>query len=148
MTGVQTCALPISLTVDPDVTAGTVSGTTPLCIGGGATYTTTGSGGSWSSSNTSVATVIAGTGAVTAVGSGTASITYTVSSGCGSPVSASKTLTVSPNVSAGTVSGTTPLCIGGGATYTTTGSGGSWSSSNTSVATVIAGTGEIGRAHV
>src|SRR5207237_2870748 len=89
-------------------------------------------------------TVNAASGLVTAVAAGTANITYTVSTGCGSPVSAFQSLTVNANVSAGTVSGTTPLCIGQTATYTSTGTtGGSWSSSNTAVATVNAGSGLV-----
>ncbi|MCW5920772.1 MAG: Ig-like domain-containing protein [Saprospiraceae bacterium] len=132
-------------TVDPNANAGTVSGTTPLCISGVTTYTTTGdAGGVWSSTNTSVATVDASTGEVTAVGAGTTDITYTISTGCGAPVSAFQTLTVNPNVNAGTVSGTTPLCISDVTTYTTTGdAGGVWSSTNTGVATVDASTGEV-----
>src|SRR5207244_3631 len=114
------------------------SGTSPLCIGATATYTSNGTaGGTWSSSNAAVATVNASSGLVTAVSAGTANIIYTVNSGCGSPVSAQKTLTVSPNVNAGTVSGTTPLCIGQTATYSSNGdAGGTWSSSNAAVATV------------
>ena len=134
-----------TLTVDPSVSAGTVSGTSPLCIGATATYTSNGtSGGSWSSSNTSVATVNAISGLVTAVSAGTTNITYTISNGCGSPVSSFKTLTVSPNVSAGTVSGTSPLTIAQTATYTSNGTpGGTWSSTNTSVATVNATSGLV-----
>ena len=81
---------------------------------------------------------------VTAVGAGTTDITYMVSSGCGAPVSSVKTLTVSPNVTAGTVSGTSPLCISATASYISDGtSGGSWSSSNTGVATVNPSTGLV-----
>ena len=124
-------------TVSLGCNAGTVSGTSPLCIGGTAIYTSDGDpGGTWSSTNTGVATVNSLTGVVTAVSAGTTDITYTLPCG-GSPVSASKNLTVSPNVSAGAVSGTSPLCIAATATYTSSGSGGgSWSSSNTGVATV------------
>ena len=122
-----------------------MSGTTPLCIGATATYSSSGdAGGSWSSSNTSVATVNASSGLVTAVTAGTANIIYTVSTGCNSPFSASKSLTISPNASAGTVSGTTTLCIDATATYTSSGDAGeSWSSSNTAVATVNASTGLV-----
>ncbi len=134
-----------SLTVSPSVTAGTVSGTSPLNISGTATYTSNGTaGGTWSSTNTSVATVNATTGLVTAVSAGTTNITYTVNSGCGSPVSAFKTLTVNAPTNAGIVSGTSPLCIGATATYTSNGdAGGSWSSTNTSIATVNATTGSV-----
>ena len=116
-----------------------------MCIGATATYTSNGTtGGSWSSSNTAVATVNSTTGVVTAVSAGTTNITYTLSNGCGSPVSASKTLTVSANANAGTVSGSSPLCAGATATYTSNGdAGGSWSSTNTAVATVNATTGVV-----
>ena len=143
------CTAPVSstktLTVNPNVTAGTVSGTSPLCISATASYTSNGtSGGSWSSSNIGVATVNASTGMVTAVGAGTTDIKYEVGSGCGNPVSSIKTLMVSPNVTAGTVSGTSPLCITLTTSYTSNGtSGGSWSSSNTGVATVNASTGLV-----
>ncbi len=85
-----------TITVSPNVTAGTVSGTTPLCIGSGATYTSTGTaGGAWSSTTPATATVVSGTGVVSALAAGTTDITYTVSTGCGAPVSAFQTLTVS-----------------------------------------------------
>src|SRR6185369_8090517 len=127
-----------TLTVSPSVTAGTVSGTSPICIGATTTYSSNGTaGGAWSSTNTSVATVNSVTGLVTAVAAGSSDITYTVNTGCGSPVSSFKTITVSPNVTAGTVSGATPICIGATTTYSSNGTaGGAWSSTNTSVATV------------
>ena len=133
-----------TITVSATVNAGTVSGTTPLCIGATATYTTNGDpGGSWSSTNTAVATVNPATGLVTAVGAGTTDITYTVT-GCNGTASNFQTLTVSPNANAGTVSGTSPLCIGATATYTSNGdAGGSWASSNTAVATVNPTTGLV-----
>jgi uncharacterized protein YjdB len=82
------------LTVNPNVSAGVVSGVTPLSVGATILYTSTGTaGGTWSSTNSGVATVNASTGLVTAVSAGTTNITYTVNSGCGSPVSAFKTLT-------------------------------------------------------
>ena len=81
------------------IQAGTLSGTTPLCAGTTAAYTTNGtSGGSWSSTAPAVATVNSSTGVVTGVSAGTADIIYTKSRGCGSPVSSSKSLTVSSKV--------------------------------------------------
>ncbi|MFN8249004.1 MAG: Ig-like domain-containing protein [Ferruginibacter sp.] len=143
------CGAPLqayyTILVQTSISAGTVTGTTPLCIGATATYTSNGVvGGSWSSSNTSVATVNPATGLVTAVGAGTTNIIYTLV-GCGNVAeTASQSLTVNANVNAGTVSGTTPLCIGATATYTTDGdAGGSWSSTNTGVATVNPTTGLV-----
>src|SRR6185369_10213708 len=101
-------------------------------------------GGSWTSTNTSIATVNASTGLVTAVAAGTTNITYTVNTGCNNPVSSFKTLTVSLDPAPGTISGATPLCIGAASTYSSNGDGGgAWSSTNTSVATVNASTGLV-----
>jgi hypothetical protein len=102
MTSSLACASPatatstgITMTVNANVSAGVVSGVTPLSVGATAIYSSTGTaGGSWSSTNSGIATVNTSTGLVTAVSAGTTNITYTVSSGCGSPVSASQTLTV------------------------------------------------------
>lgn len=140
-----TVSAPFTITVNANVTAGTVTGTTPLTAGASAQFSSNGTtGGTWSSTNTSVATVDPATGMATAVAAGTTDITYTVNSGCGSPVSSFLTLTVIPATTAGIVSGTSPLCIGQVATFTTTGTtGGTWSSTNTAVATVNATTGEV-----
>ncbi|HNP54502.1 MAG TPA: T9SS type A sorting domain-containing protein, partial [Ferruginibacter sp.] len=73
-------------------------------------FTTNGdAGGTWSSSNTAVATVNPTTGLVTAVGAGTTSISYTINSGCGSPATASASLSVAVNT-APVVSGPTNVC--------------------------------------
>src|SRR6185436_3637499 len=134
-----------TLTVSLDPTPGVVSGTTPICTGATATYTSNGDGGgAWSSTNTAVATVNSSTGLVTAVAAGTADIVYTVIACNGNPLTSFKTVTVNPAANAGTVSGTTPICVGATTTYTSNGSaGGSWSSTNTSVATVNASTGLV-----
>ena len=134
----------VTITVSANVNAGTVSGSSPLCIGATANYTTNGHpGGSWSSSNTAVATVNPATGLVTAVGAGTADITYSVT-GCDGTATSFQTVTVNPNANAGTVSGTSPVCIGATTAYTTNGdAGGTWTSSNTSVATVNGVTGIV-----
>jgi len=133
-----------SINVSPTVSAGIVSGTSPLCIGGTTLYSTTGdAGGTWSSSNTGVATVNPTTGAVIAVGAGTTNIIYTVN-GCSGPATANQPLTVDPSANAGTVSGAANVCIGATSNYTSNGdAGGAWSSSNTAAATINATTGEL-----
>lgn len=133
-----------TLTVNPNANAGTVSGASPLCLNATTTYTSNGNtGGTWSSSNPAIATVTPA-GLVKGLTSGTVNIIYTVTTGCNAPVSSFKTLTVGSNINAGTVNGTTPLCIGRTAAYTSTGNaGGVWSSSNPAVATVNATTGAV-----
>jgi hypothetical protein len=137
-----------------DASVASVSGTSPLCIGGTATYTAnsavlSGGTGTWSSGNTGIATVNPTTGLVTGVGPGTTTITYTINGGCGStPPSASQSVTINPNASIASVSGASPVCVGGTATYTANsavlgGGSGAWSSSNTGVATVDPVTGVV-----
>ena len=134
-----------ALTVSPNVNPGTVSGNSPLCIGVMDTYVSNGDvGGTWSSTNTMVATVDAMTGVVTTIGAGTTDIKYTIGTGCGSPAFSMLTLTVNPNVNPGTVSGNTSLCVGSMDTYTSNGDpGGTWISTNTMIATVDAMTGVV-----
>lgn len=112
----------------------TISGNAPVCVS--ATVQLTGSGTPnattpWSSSNAGVATV-SNTGLVTGVSGGTATITYTTTSGCQTTV----VVTVNPLP---TISGNAPICVG--ATVQLTGSGAPdpttpWTSSNGAVATV------------
>lgn len=111
------------LTVNPDVTAGTVSGAASLCGGLTSVYTTNGTaGGTWSSTNPAIAGVNPATGLVTALTAGTTDITYTVNAGCGSPVSSFLTLTVTGNAGlAGTPGGPMVCSVAtiqpGGSTY-------------------------------
>jgi|GEM_PF-696204 len=84
----------VVITVTQNVTAGTITGDSLQCSGGSAQFLSSGSpGGSWTSSHNSVATVNA-SGLVSAITEGTALITYTVTSGCGSPASSSRSIQV------------------------------------------------------
>gem|GEM_PF-2528124 len=88
----------------------TISGTTSLCSGATTTWTATSGGGTWTSSNGAVFTVNAGSGFVTAVASGTATITYSLTiSTCVYTQSA----TISVSASAvPTFTALGPYCIG------------------------------------
>jgi len=112
----------------------TISGYTPICIGSSATWTSTTTGGSWTSSAPAVATVDATTGHITGVAAGTSLITYTVTTG-GCIKTATKALTITAPM-AQTITGTTPVCKGTSHAWTSTTSGGTWSSSNTTIASV------------
>ena len=114
--------------------AGLIGPSSPitLCIGGTATLTDATSGGSWSSTFTSIATVTSA-GHVFGASNGTDTIKYTVTSGC----SATKLVTVA---SPSALSPVNPgICIGGTVTLTDGVTGGSWGSTNTSVATITSG---------
>jgi hypothetical protein len=129
------------ITVNESAVIGSVTGASPMCIGDLETYTANGVSlgggtGSWSSSDVAVAAVNASTGVVTAVFDGTADIIYTITGGCGGDVTEQQEVVVHPNATVGTVSGTSPLCVGGAATYSVTGVNlggtgtGAWSASN------------------
>jgi len=74
------CALPqtINTTVTPVTNAGTLSGVQNVCVGSTTNLSSTTAGGTWSSSDVTIATVNAATGLVTGVSAGTATITYLV----------------------------------------------------------------------
>ncbi|MBP6031842.1 MAG: LamG domain-containing protein, partial [Crocinitomicaceae bacterium] len=125
-----------TVTVTAATSAGTLSGTQAICVGSTSTFASTVSGGAWTTSNASVATVNS-SGVVSGAGAGTATITYTVTGtgGC-ADATATRTVTVTAAPSAGTLSGTQTACVGYTTTFTSTVSGGAWTTSNTSVATV------------
>ncbi len=108
-----------------------------VCAGLTTTLTNGTGGGLWSSSHTSEATVVAGTGVVTGVSAGTPYITYTLPTGC----YATQQITVNPNPAA--ISGTLSICIGATSTLTDPTAGGTWSSSAPGTASVVAGTGVV-----
>ncbi len=142
-TSCGTASTTYAITVNPLPNAGSISGTTFVCTGSTTTLFSNMNGGTWSSSNTSAATVNPATGVVTGVSAGNTTITYTVSSGCGNAV-ASVIVTVGASPNAGTVTGVPALCVGLTAIFTSNGTGGgSWSSNNPSAASVDPGTGVV-----
>ncbi len=77
-----TALISIYVTVAPLPDAGIISGRDSMCAGDTATFHPGSSGGSWLSTNTTIASVSA-TGIVTAVATGTVNIKYIVSNICG-----------------------------------------------------------------
>lgn len=94
ITGVKT------ITINP--LPAPIAGTLTVCVGSVTTLTNSDPGGIWASGGTSIATVDA-SGNVTGIGAGTASITYTLPSGCNS--TATVTVDPCPYLSANTISG-------------------------------------------
>jgi len=86
---------PIQFTVNP------LTGTESIIVGGTTTFSSTTTGGTYTSANTAVATVVPATGVITGVSVGTSVITYTVQS-----VSVTRTVTVTATpVATGEITG-------------------------------------------
>ena len=114
-----------------------ITGGGTICVGASLTLTAaTGIlNGSWTSSNTAIATVNSA-GIVGGVGAGTATITYSVTSSCGTDY-ATATVNVSNGPSVAAISGSsTTLCVGANLTLSDATGGGTWSSSTPAAATV------------
>lgn len=122
------------VTVLPVLTADTIAGPATICMGSPLTLTNAAGGGAWSSSNPSVGT-INGAGQFTTLMPGTTVISYIVGNTCGSDT-ATHTITVAPLPFADTITGALLLCVGTSSTLVDTASGGIWSSSSPTVATV------------
>ncbi len=116
---------------------GAISGPTHACVATRSTFTSSGtSGGTWSTSNPSVAYADGtGPGVILHSAAGVVTISYTVTNACGTAGSTkADTALALPALS--TITGTASLTIGTSSTFTASITGGVWSSSNTSVATV------------
>ncbi len=133
---VGTSTSTVSFTVNPSPAA--IGGPGSVGVGSSITETDATSGGTWSSSSLSVATVGTSTGLVTGVASGYVYISYTLPAGCS--VSKIDTVTGSGSLAIG---GTLHVCVGSYTYLTDSTSGGTWSSSNTAIATVVATTGLV-----
>lgn len=157
VTGVSEGVASIIYTLCPGVTvrrgvrvgsgedAGVLSGTQEVCVGNTTIFNSTIPGGTWSSSNSAIATVDAASGTVSGVApGGPVLITYTVTSTAGcTPGIADREVTVSGSPNAGALAGTQEVCIGDMVTFTSSVAGGVWSSSNSTIATVDSATGVI-----
>ena len=119
-----------------------LAGVATVCVGSVTTLTDSlySGSGTWSSSNTAVATVSGGI--VTGVSAGSATISFAIAGTCGTGVG-TKVVTVSSTTSPGTISGTSSVYIGASTTLYDGVGGGTWTSSNTTIATVNSSTGAV-----
>ncbi|WP_281633139.1 DUF7507 domain-containing protein [Flavobacterium luteolum] len=131
---------PVTLTITAPPNAGNLSGTQNICQGATTTFSSDGdAGGSWSSLDTTIATVDS-SGIITGILPGTTTITYTVSGtgGC-TDVSVTRSITVEDAAESGIISGNQDICVNGTSALTSTGTpGGLWESEDITIATVDA----------
>ena len=131
----SSCYITTSFTVKALPTA--ISGTQTVCVGSTTTLTSGPTGGTWISSGAITAVVNATTGLVSGVSAGTATISYSLSNGC------RRTAVVTVNEVPASITGPTGVCIGSTGALANATSGGTWSSSNTTVATIGGTTGVV-----
>jgi hypothetical protein len=118
-----------------------IAGPSSICAGATTTLADATPGGTWSSSNPGVATVGTSTGIVNGVSAGTAIITYAVGS-------MFVTQLVAVLFTPSSILGSDSVCIGASISLIATTPGGSWSSSDVSVASVASATGVVTGASV
>ncbi len=107
--GTSSESIGVNVTVTTAPNIGAITGANSLCLGDSTTLTDTTAGGTWSSSNTAVATIDSN-GVVHSLSAGSTTITYTVSNGtCSASVTKyfSVISTTAPSIN---VSGSTTLC--------------------------------------
>ncbi len=127
------CSVTRTITVNP---ASAILGSSGLCVGSSTTLTAAGSG-TWSSSSPLIASVVMGTGVVTGVGTGIATITFSLSGGCAT------TKNVTVNITPGPVTGFASVCPGTHTMLSNSAGGGTWTSGSPSVATIGSASGDV-----
>jgi uncharacterized protein YjdB len=125
----------LSVTVNSSPTVPIVTGYTSFCFGTTNQLSSVTTGGTWSTSDPSIATVDPN-GLVTAVSAGQVAIYYAVTNASGCTSTASKAITIYPIPTIEQITGTADVCVGSTTTFTTATTGGTWTSSTTSVATI------------
>ena len=131
-TGCYTTAV---MTINPIVQP--ITGPLTACVGASVTLANVTTGGSWSSSNLSIATIGSATGVVTGIAPGTTIITYRLPSSCPRLV----VFTVNPLPAS--ITGALTICRGDTSVLASATPGGTWSSSNPGVAFIFMPTGQM-----
>lgn len=111
-----------------------IIGTNSVCVGNSSTLLPSIQGGSWSiTSGSSLVSIVNGT--LTTINTGEATVTYTLSNNDGGCQDSIK-ITVQPLPDAGSLSGNNQICLGSQTTLTPSITGGTWSVSNDTIASV------------
>ena len=129
----------MAVTIHPQPAAGHITGSTAVCAGTATTLADTAAGGTWSAINGNATITTAGT--ITGITTGTDSIYYSITNWCGT-ARAGYAITVTPQPYAALIGAAATVCAGTTETLTDSISGGVWSSSDNSIAT-ISNTGTV-----
>ena len=130
-----------TVTINPLPDAGIISGLQHVCVGESILLADAASG-TWSSSATNIA-IVSTTGMVSGLQPGTDTITYSVAGSNGCRAMALYVITVTPLPANSPITGPDSVCIGAQIILTDAAAGGTWSSNNTSLATVGSGSGSV-----
>ena len=125
-----------NVTVNALPVLGTINGNSSVCVASTVLLTNSTTGGTWSSFNNYVGSINATSGVFTGNAYGTSSVTYTYTNANGCTNSISTVMSVNNNPYVGSIVGSTTLCTNNIDTLTPGASGGTWSASNSTVATI------------
>jgi len=129
------CNVTTTVTVNP--LPPSITGNQNVCQGGSTILTDAFPGGTWSCSSTAICTIGSVSGVLSGISPGVVTITYSTPAGC------ITTMLVNIDPLPAAITGMASVCAGSSTTLFNTLSGGTWTSSNTSVATIVATTGVL-----
>jgi len=132
----------VGITVNPLPSVSAITGRDSVCFAGTTTLSDATTGGVWTSSDITTSTVGSSSGVVAGIAAGTVTITYTFTNGSGCSAFVTYTMPVLPAPAVGIVTGPNTVCAGASITLGDGTTGGVWSSSDTTIATVD-GTGAV-----
>jgi Secretion system C-terminal sorting domain/Bacterial Ig-like domain (group 2) len=128
----NTVSSTMTVQVDTVLSAGTIAGASAVCTGSWIHLTESVPGGTWFSSNSSIA-VVDGSGNVTGVSQGVVTISYFLTNGCGASIA---THGVTVNAPAASITGLDSVGVGDVRILSNTTTGGTWSIADTAIATI------------
>jgi hypothetical protein len=115
-----------TITINPSPNPGSIMGSSSVCVGSSITVTDAVGGGAWRLTNSSASIV---GNIVTGISVGTDTIQYSVINSCGTSV-AKKAIDISPLPFAGSITGSSNVCVGSNISLTDAAAGGAWRSTN------------------
>jgi len=126
-----------NITINPSAGSSSIAGGSTVCLGSTTILTDGISDGVWTSSNTNVS--VSG-GVVMGMALGTSTVSYSVSSGCGTSMTTSViTVVAGSALTVGPISSLSIVCVGSGITLVDPTTGGVWAASNGHAIVVGAG---------